>query len=123
MKDKIVLICDSDENTLQELKEGLANSDFPVHTLTDAAAVVSKASAQPCILIINPDMKGFNEYDVCKKLKQDKGIPVIFLLDQHSTTRAHFGECEADDVVTRPVEMDNLKNLLAKHYTVTSNTK
>lgn len=123
MKDRIVLICDSDEQVLQQLKEGLAQSEFPVETLTDATAVVSRASAHPTIVLINPDMKGFNDYDVCKKLKQEKGTPVLFLLDPHSTTRTQYGDCEADDVVTKPVEIGNLTTLLEKHYTVTSNTK
>lgn len=123
MNDRIVLICDSDENVLQQLKEELSKSQFSVQTVTDATELVSKVPAHPFILVINPDMKGFNEYDICKKLKQDRNIPIIFLLDAHSTTRAQFSDCEADDVVTKPVKIENLVNLLTKHYSVTSNTK
>jgi DNA-binding response OmpR family regulator len=123
MKDVIVLICDNDEQVLGELKEELARNDYRVRTLTDATAVVSQASAEPTILVINPDIKGFNEYDVCKKLKQERGVPVIFLQDRNSTHRTGYGDCEADDVVSKPVEIDLLLNQLEKHYTVTVNTK
>lgn len=123
MKDVVVIICDKDEQVLGELKEELARNEYRVHTLTDATAVVSQASAQPSIVVINPDMQGFNEEDVCKKLKQQKGVPVIFLLDRHSTHRTTYGECECDDVVSKPVETDLLLNLLEKHYTVTVNTR
>lgn len=123
MKDIVVLLCDNDEQVLGELKEELARNDYRVHTLTDATAVVSQASAQPTILVVNPDMKGFNEYDVCKKLKQERGTPVLFLLDRNSTHRTSYGDCECDDVVSKPVETDLLLNLLEKHYTVTVNTK
>jgi DNA-binding response OmpR family regulator len=123
MKDRIVLICDSDEKVLQQLKEELTQSEFPVETTTDATALVSKALAHPCILLVNPEMRGFNEYDVCKKLKKEGNTPVLFLLDAHSTYRAKFSDCEADDVLTKPVKKEDLVSLLTKHYTVTSNTK
>lgn len=123
MKDIVVLVCDNDEQVLGELREELARNEYHVQTLTDATAVVSRASAQPTILVINPDMKGFNENDVCKKLKQERGVPVIFLMDRHSTHRTGYGDCEADDVVSKPVETDLLLNLLEKHYTVTVNTR
>lgn len=123
MNDRTVLICDSDEKVLQELKEGLSRNEFSVQTLADATGLVSKVPAHHVLLLVNPDMKGFNEDDICKKLKQERHIPVIFLLDAHSTTRAQFSDCEADDVVTKPVKLENLVNLLDKHYSVTSNTK
>jgi DNA-binding response OmpR family regulator len=68
-------------------------------------------------------MKGFNAYDICKKVKREGNIPVVLLMDTNSTTRAQIDECIPDDVVTKPVKIDNLANLLRKHYTVTSNTK
>lgn len=123
MKDIVVLICDNDEQVLGELREELARNEYHVQTLSDATAVVSRASAQPTILVINPDIEGFNEHDVCKKLKQERGVPVIFLLDRNSTRRSSYGDCEADDVVSKPVEKNLLLNLLEKHYTVTVNTK
>lgn len=123
MKDIVVLICDNDEQVLQELREELEHSDYRVHTSTEGTGLVKEASAEPTILLVNPEVTGFNEYDVCKKLKQERGTPVIFLMDPHSTRRARYGDCEADDVVTKPVDKDLLLNLLEKHYTVTVNTR
>lgn len=123
MTDRKIIIADTDEQVLQELKEGLEKSGFIVSTTTDAQGLVNSATAQPSILVVNPDMKGFNAYDLCKKVKKEGNTPVVFLMDTNSTTRAELDECEPDDVVTKPVKIDNLENLLRKHYTVTSNTK
>jgi DNA-binding response OmpR family regulator len=123
MKDIVVLICDNDEQVVGKLREALTREEYRVHTLTDATAVIEQASAQPTILVINPDLQGFNEENICKKLKQERGTPVIFLMDPHSTHRTTYGNCEADDVVSKPVDTDLLLNLLEKHYTVTVNTK
>jgi two-component system OmpR family response regulator len=123
MTDRKIIIADTDEQVLQELKEGLEKDGFIVSTTTDAHGLVSSTTAQPSILVVNPDMKGFNAYDICKKVKREGNIPVVLLMDTNSTTRAQIDECIPDDVVTKPVKIDNLANLLRKHYTVTSNTK
>ena len=123
MKDIVVLICDNDEQVLQELRTELERNQYRVHTLTEGTGLVSQASAEPTIVVVNPEVSGFNEYDVCKKLKQERGTPVVFLMDRNSTRRSTYGDCEADDVLTKPVEKDLLLNLLEKHYTVTVNTK
>lgn len=123
MKDIVVLICDNDEQVLQELREELERNEYRVHTLTEGGRLVAQASAQPTIVVVNPEVTGFNEHDVCKKLKQERGTPVIFLMERTSTRRSSYSECEADDVLTKPVEKDLLLNLLEKHYTVTVNTR
>lgn len=123
MKDIVVLICDNDEQVLQELREELERNEYRVQTATEATGLVQQASGQSTIVLVNPEIKGFNEYDVCKKLKQEKGTPVIFLMEKNSTRRVGYSDCEADDVVTKPVEKDLLLNLLEKHYTVTVNTR
>jgi DNA-binding response OmpR family regulator len=65
-------------------------------------------------VLVNPDLKGFNEDDVCKQVMTEMNIPVILLLNRNSTHRAVVGDCRADDVVTKPVEVDILANLIAK---------
>lgn len=123
MTDRIILIADSDEQVLQQLKDGLSKNGFSVETMSSAEGLVDKARARPSILLVNPDLGGFNAYDVCKKLIKEGNTPVILLLDSHSTTRALVDECEVEDVVTKPVKLELLVNLLNKHSAVASNTK
>jgi DNA-binding response OmpR family regulator len=46
--------------------------------------------------------------------------PLLFLIDKNSTTRAQISDCDPDDVVTKPVELNNLINLVDKHIAVTA---
>jgi DNA-binding response OmpR family regulator len=123
MTDRIILIADNDEQALQQLKEGLSKNGFSVETVSSAEGLVNNALARPTILVVNPDMKAFNAYDICKKLIKEGNTPVVLLLDSQSTTRALVDECEVEDVVTKPVKIELLVNLLNKHSAVTSNTK
>lgn len=111
-----VVICDSDLDHSFTLEGQLRNHNFDVVNITDATELVSSAeSLMPSVVLVNPDMTGFNDYDVCKKIKKSLGIPVIFLLDSNSTRRAAMDECEPDDIITKPDNSGNLIMLIKKH--------
>jgi DNA-binding response OmpR family regulator len=116
---RTVLVCDNEDSVLSQIQSDLQKEGFEVHILKDAGALVATAERmQPTVVVANPDMTAFNEDDVCKKIKQDMNIRVILLLDPHSTRRAQIGECDADDVITKPVETDLLANLVEKHISL-----
>ncbi|HEV7331622.1 MAG TPA: hypothetical protein VGN63_11330 [Flavisolibacter sp.] len=117
---KLVLICDNDADHSFTLEGGLRNRDFEVVIITDATELVKSAkSLRPVAVLVNPEMKGFNENDVCKNMMTDMGIPVILLLPGNSTHRATIGDCRADDVVTKPAkEIDNVANLINKQMSL-----
>jgi DNA-binding response OmpR family regulator len=115
-----VIVCDHDMDELARIKEGLENeTEFELEIIYDAMELVGEAETRwPCVVIVNPEMKGFNEYDICKKLMRGQNIPVLLLLDRNSTHRVSIDECTADDVLTKPVQLNNLRNLIKKHMTV-----
>lgn len=119
MENRNILICDTDYAYMNELESQLENNNFNVDTLDVATDLIpSVIRFRPNVVLVNPDMEGFNEYDVCKYVIRDLQIPVILLLSSHSAHRAQIDECHADDVVTRPAEINNLVALLLKHITV-----
>jgi DNA-binding response OmpR family regulator len=112
---KLVVICDNDADHSFTLEGELRNRAYEVVLLNDATELLqSVKSLQPVAVLANPDMRGFNEVEVCKQIINEMNVPVILLLDRNSTHRATIGECQADDVVTKPAEADNVANLLAK---------
>jgi len=114
-----VLVCDNEEAVLQQIESALGSEGYDVDVLNDASELIPRVIRfHPGVVLVNPDMNGFNANDVCKNIIKDSNIPVILLLDPHSTTRAQIEECHADDVVTKPVHTDLLANLVAKHITV-----
>lgn len=130
---KLVLICDNDPDNSFALEGELRNRNYDVVVINDATGLEGSArSLQPAVVLANPDMKGFNEYDICKSVKTELNIPLIFLVDKHSTHRAglnrqsthaqDIGDCSADDVVEKPVQVvDNVINLIEKHRTMNQN--
>lgn len=123
---KLVLICDNDPDHSFTLEGELRNRNYEVIIINDATELVSSTkSLKPVVVLANPDIKGFNEYDVCKYIMNEMNVPVILLIDKNSTHRAELnthsthtpdiGDCRADDVVSKPVQVpDNLVNLIEK---------
>ena|SRR5437763_11555821 len=115
-----LVVCDEDMDELDRIRQFMENrNEFELEIIQDASELVNEAKRrQPCIVLVNPEMKAFNEYDVCKKLMKDAHIPVMLLVASDSTHRDSIEDCTADDVVTKPVEVNNLLNLVMKHMTV-----
>src|SRR4051812_18965542 len=113
---RTVLLCDNDYASSNEIQAILEQKGYDVDTIDKASDLIPTVIRfHPNVIIVNPDMEGFNESDVCKHIMQDLEIPIILLVDAHSTARARVGDCLAEDVVTRPVHAGNLANLVAKH--------
>ncbi|HZH38250.1 MAG TPA: response regulator [Flavisolibacter sp.] len=112
---KLVIVCDNDADHSFTLEGELRNRNYEVIIITDATELIGSAkSLKPVAVLINPDVKGFNGNNICKSLMQEMNIPFILLLDKNSTHRASIGECRVEDTVTKPVEVENLANLIAK---------
>ncbi|HVK97237.1 MAG TPA: response regulator [Flavisolibacter sp.] len=120
MSKGIILVCDNDTDEVFTLQEGLKSEGFEVIVIQQATELVATASnLKPTAVIANPDMKGFNEYDVCKHIKQKLNLPVLLLIDRNSTARSTIGDCTADDVISKPVQsIGNITTLILKHKTL-----
>jgi len=118
-----IFICDNDSNEVNRIKQAFEEQGYYVEVIDDASQLVPRVQQRgQGVVIANPDLQGFNEYDVCKKIIKELGLPLLFILDKTSTVRAQVDECNPDDVVTKPVELNNLINLVDKHVTITANT-
>ena len=123
---KTVLICDNDPDHSFMLEGELRNRHYEVIIINDATELAGSAkSLRPVAVLANPDLVGFNEYDVCKFLKTELNIPLLLLIDKNSSHRAGLNKastngavdatCEADDVISKPVRVvENVINLIEK---------
>ena len=112
-----ILICDNDQDEIFTLQEGLTSEGYEVIVIQDATQLVSTAkNLKASVVIANPDMNGFNDYDVCKYIKNEYKIPVMLTIDRNSTARSSFGDCTADDVISKPYKsIGNISTLILKH--------
>lgn len=113
------MICDHEDDHLSDIRNTLENEGISIEIVTDASELIPRAiRIRPGVIIVNPDMKAFNEYDVCKNILKAMDVPAIMIIDKNATTRARIDECEIEDVLTKPVNLRNLVNLISKHLTV-----
>ncbi|MBA2744719.1 MAG: hypothetical protein H0U44_00705 [Flavisolibacter sp.] len=114
-----VLICHNDFGYLNKVQKALEEKGFDVDSIENAAdLVLTGIRLHPSVIVVNPDMKAFNEQGVCKHLIQEKGIQVILVIDKHSTTRAMVGDCTIEDTVDVNTDLNALANLIKKHISV-----
>lgn len=110
-----ILLYDTDPETLTQIKALLPQEEFFVETVADGTQILPRVrSTRPAVLIANPDAHAFNDYDICKYVKQEMNIPVILLIDKTSATRAQFADCEADDVFQKPLDENGVLNIIRK---------
>jgi DNA-binding response OmpR family regulator len=120
MKNKgIILICDNEDDHLNQIRNALENEGFSLDIVTDASELIPKAiRARPGVIVVNPDMKAFNEYDVCKNIIKDMDVPAILMVDKNTTTRASIGDCTIEHVLTKPVNISALLHLVSQQLTI-----
>ena len=121
MNHKTVLVCDKDERALASIKSVLEEQDFDVWTTTHPEELIEDAeSHQASVVIVNTDLPDFNAKDACKYLKNEKGVPVLFLMDEDSTTRTRLDGCSADEVLMKPLALDDMAFRVSKIYTLSN---
>src|SRR5829696_8403772 len=104
-----IVICDTDLDHSFTMEGFLRNENYDVVNITDATELIATTkSLRPSVVFVNPEMKGFNEDAVCETIMKSLGIPLILLLEGNSTHRAQVGQCQADDVITKPNGGNNL---------------
>lgn len=119
--ERTVIVCDDEQEVLNQLKQGLEEYAFAVSLLQNASQLVSEVQrSKPALVVVNPDMKGFDAPGVCRQIKVELGIPVVLLIDKNSTSRNTIDTCVADDVVNKPVDEQIIAFLLQNHFAIHS---
>ncbi|MDB6164031.1 MAG: DNA-binding response regulator [Xanthomonadaceae bacterium] len=114
---KRILIIDDDERLCAMLEQYLSQSGYQVtsrHTAGDGLSEQRRASPDAIILdLMLPDASGL---DVCTRLRESTGIPIIMLTARGDPTDRVVGlELGADDYLPKPFDP---RELLARLRTV-----
>lgn len=109
-----ILIADPDPDVSRTVQVYLESDGYTVERLDAAADVVTRARQwQPHAILISSELTDQSPYHVCQRLLADTltgHIPIIMLLhldDRRAKLEAL--EVGADDIVTRPIDLEELK--------------
>lgn len=120
MSQKRILIADDEEDYVTALQIALEAEGYECLTASDGKEALDKVKGEkPDLVILDIMMPEMNGYKVSRLLKFDakyKDIPIIMLTARSQEKDKNLGkETRADEYVTKPFEMDNLLQLVAKY--------
>lgn len=122
----IILIVDDDMDSLLPLKRSLERENYKVIEAYSGRDALQKATAEtPDVIILDLMMPGMDGYDVCKRLKTEMTLnntQIIMLTARDDVGDKVRGlELGADDYVTKPFNLSELKARIKTALRRTSN--
>lgn len=115
--EKKILVADDDSAIVEALTLMLEDAQYQVIATTDGNSVPDLLAEKPDLLLLDIWMSGIDGRTICAKLKADektKDIPII-MISANKDTQGIAKEAGANDFLTKPFQMDDLLEKVAKY--------
>ena len=101
---KTVLLVDDDPNILEVAGFAVAKAGYRVVTATDGKQALQLIRDEaPCLVVLDIVMPELDGIEVCRELRRESAVPVIFLTSMDDEIDRVVGlELGADDYLTKP---------------------
>lgn len=101
---KQILVADDDGHIRDVLRVALTQAGFEVSEVADGRAALKEAQhTTPDLLVLDIGMPEMDGLEVCRELRKDSQIPILFLTAQGDEIDRVVGlELGADDYVSKP---------------------
>jgi DNA-binding response OmpR family regulator len=120
-----ILLVEDDPTIIATLTEFLQSENFSVTTASgQAAALAAVENAVPDLVLLDISLADGNGFSVCKALKSEQKIPVIFLTasgDEYSTVTGF--DLGADDYIAKPFRPRELVSRIKNVLRLTGNSR
>jgi two-component system OmpR family response regulator len=102
--EKTVLLVDDDPNILQVAGFAVAKAGFRVLTAKNGQQALEQIRSEaPCLVVLDIVMPEKDGIEVCRELRRESAVPVIFLTSMDDEIDRVVGlELGADDYLTKP---------------------
>ena len=120
MRTKLLLADDS--ITIQKVVGIIFASEEYELTIVDngTAALVKIREIMPDVLLVDAVMPGKTGYEVCEEVRRDpvlKGTPILLLTGAFEPfDEGKFRQCGADDIISKPLKLEAIKEILIKYF-------
>lgn len=112
-----VLVVDNEMDSLAKIYINLLLKDFRVEATNVADEIIPRIKRfKPNAVIINNELPGFDAFQVCAAVKEHN-LPVILLIEKTSPATAQLDSCRADEVVYKPVDVNDLAQIILRLVT------
>ena len=101
---KKILLVEDNETIIMGLKYSLEQEGFEVLSAKNTKESKEKLNKEKVdLILLDVSLPDGNGFDICKEIKQNSDIPVIFLTAQDEETSVVLGlDLGADDYITKP---------------------
>ena len=101
-----IMIIEDDEIIRQELTSLLRNALFQVSEIKEFIDVTRKIKeANPDLVLLDVNLPGVSGMDICKELRKDSDIPVIFITGNNTTMdELNCLQQGGDDFISKPFQ-------------------
>ena len=99
-----ILVVEDTEAILDAVTDALTAEGFEVQGMSDGAAALAVARAEPFdLVILDLMLPGLSGTEICRRLRAESPVPIIMLTARDSEADRVLGlEIGADDYVTKP---------------------
>lgn len=113
---KQILIIDDEADIRSMLKEYLEMEGYLVYTAEDGEEALSKMNGETDLILLDVNMPGMDGYEVCEKIRNIVGCPILFLTARtEETDRVNGFKAGGDDYILKPFSMDELLARVEAH--------
>ena len=114
---KKILVVDDDPDIVEVVQILLEGEGYLTQTVTEEKSLDRLLSFQPDLILLDVLLSGSDGRGISKRLKSQKvtkHIPIV-LMSAHVQSRAILAECQADDLITKPFDLDTFLTTIQKY--------
>ena len=101
-----ILVADDEPEILELLDEYLTGQGFEVIRARSGQEALDRSSEEPDLVILDVGMPGLDGFEVCRRLREHLGCPIVFLTARVEDADAISGfEVGGDDYVLKPFSL------------------
>ncbi|NHM05195.1 response regulator transcription factor [Flavobacterium celericrescens] len=120
-----ILIVEDEKGIVDFLKQGLEEEGFTISTATDGKDGLEKALSLPVdLILLDWMMPKMNGLEVCKAVRIQKSIPIIFLTAKDTVQETIEGlKAGANDYIKKPFSFEELLERIKIHFRIKDEAK
>jgi two-component system response regulator MprA len=105
-----ILVVDDDPRLAASVRRALTYAGHSVRVAEDGeSALAAAASELPELVVLDRMLPGLDGVDVCRRLRDDSGIPILMLTARDAVADRVSGlDAGADDYLVKPFALDEL---------------